>query len=275
MMAKRFLIALTMLVASGSVASAQGFVRGDVDGNLVVNKNDVTMLTDSIFASGTLNCTLAADANDDGIVDIADVTALVDYLFLGGTPPPPPFPLCGPDPTAPMPGTSCCVIGAPVFIRGDADANGIVDTADAIMILNSVFAGGPLNCALAADANDDGSINTSDFTIIVSFVNFGTILPPPFPVCGQDPTLPAAGASCCGVGCCNLPGDANNDGSVNIADITFLIARIFAGGPPPPCCEEGSANADGSVNIADITYLIARIFAGGPLPFCGRPGMGC
>ncbi|MCH7879843.1 MAG: hypothetical protein IH914_11085 [candidate division Zixibacteria bacterium] len=29
-------------------------------------------------------------------------------------------------------------------------------------------------------------------------------------------------------------GDANGDGAVNIADVTFLIARIFAGGPPPP-----------------------------------------
>jgi len=75
--------------------------------------------------------------------------------------------------------------------------------------------------------------------------------------------------------CCDLAGDANNDGSVNIADITFLIKRIFAGGTASPCCEEGDANDDGSVNIADVTYLIARIFAGGPAPNCGPAGMGC
>lgn len=69
--------------------------------------------------------------------------------------------------------------------------------------------------------------------------------------------------------CCDTPGDANNSGAVNIADVTFLIARIFAGGPAPPCLQEGDANGSGSVNIADVTFLIARIFAGGPPPVCG------
>lgn len=76
-------------------------------------------------------------------------------------------------------------------------------------------------------------------------------------------------------GCCVAAGDANNSGTVNIADVTFLIARIFAGGQAPGCCEEGDANGSGSVNIADVTYLIARIFAGGPAPVCGPEGMGC
>ncbi len=75
--------------------------------------------------------------------------------------------------------------------------------------------------------------------------------------------------------CCDLAGDANNSGSVNIADVTFLIARIFAGGAAPPCCEEGDADGSGGVNIADVTFLIARIFAGGPAPSCGPAGMGC
>ena len=70
-------------------------------------------------------------------------------------------------------------------------------------------------------------------------------------------------------------GDADNNGRVNIGDVTFLIARIFAGGAAPLCCAEGDANADGKVNIADVTYLIARIFAGGPAPVCGPAGMGC
>ncbi|MCH7879416.1 MAG: dockerin type I repeat-containing protein, partial [candidate division Zixibacteria bacterium] len=77
------------------------------------------------------------------------------------------------------------------------------------------------------------------------------------------------------VHCCSSGGDANFDGSVNIADVTFLIARIFAGGPPPPCCESASANGDATVNISDVTFLIARIFAGGLAPVCGPDGMGC
>ncbi|MCH7879263.1 MAG: dockerin type I repeat-containing protein [candidate division Zixibacteria bacterium] len=77
--------------------------------------------------------------------------------------------------------------------------------------------------------------------------------------------------------CCVTAGNANGDssGKVSITDIAFLIARIFAGGAAPPCCEEGDANGSGSVNIADVTYLIARIFAGGPAPICGPAGMGC
>ncbi len=74
-------------------------------------------------------------------------------------------------------------------------------------------------------------------------------------------------------GCCATSGDANNDGGVNVSDITFLIARIFAGGEAPFCNDQADANGDGSVNVADVTYLIARIFAGGPAPVCGSTGL--
>lgn len=78
-----------------------------------------------------------------------------------------------------------------------------------------------------------------------------------------------------GASCCKNAGDANDNGAVNIADVTFLIARIFAGGAAPPCCEQADANGNGSVNIADVTFLIARIFAGGPPPICGPSGLAC
>ncbi|MCH7879530.1 MAG: DUF1929 domain-containing protein, partial [candidate division Zixibacteria bacterium] len=75
--------------------------------------------------------------------------------------------------------------------------------------------------------------------------------------------------------CCVNPGDADGSGSMNISDITYLIARIFASGQAPVCCAEGDADGSGAVNIADITYLIARIFAAGPAPVCGPGGIGC
>lgn len=75
------------------------------------------------------------------------------------------------------------------------------------------------------------------------------------------------------LGCCSFPGDANSSGSVNIADVTFLIARIFAGGLAPVCNDEADANGNDTVNIADVTYLIARIFAGGSAPLCGNTGI--
>ncbi len=61
-------------------------------------------------------------------------------------------------------------------------------------------------------------------------------------------------------------GDANGDGKVNIADITYLIRRIFAEGPAPITQTGGDADGNGSVNVGDVTYLIAYIFGGGPPP---------
>ncbi len=73
-------------------------------------------------------------------------------------------------------------------------------------------------------------------------------------------------------GCCMTPGDADGSTVFNIGDVTYLIARIFAGGPAPPCNDEGDADGNNTVNIADVTFMIARIFAGGPAPICGTTG---
>ncbi len=68
-----------------------------------------------------------------------------------------------------------------------------------------------------------------------------------------------------------LCGDPDGNQRVNIADITYLIARIFNFGPSPVCGVQpdnwsGDPNGDCKVNIADITFLIARIFNFGPPP---------
>src|SRR5262249_22817969 len=47
-----------------------------------------------------MDCPDAADVNDDGIVNISDPVYLLRFLFQGGPGPPPPFPVCGADPTA-------------------------------------------------------------------------------------------------------------------------------------------------------------------------------
>jgi hypothetical protein len=63
-----------------------------------------------------------------------------------------------------------------------------------------------------------------------------------------------------------VPGDANNDGTVDISDAVYLIAYIFTGGPAPIPLAAGDANCDGTVDISDAVYLIAYIFTGGPAP---------
>ncbi|MDH4222905.1 MAG: S8 family serine peptidase [candidate division Zixibacteria bacterium] len=62
-------------------------------------------------------------------------------------------------------------------------------------------------------------------------------------------------------------GDADNSSQISIADINYLIAHIFQGGPPPvPVLEMGDANCDGSVTLSDAVYLINYLFKGGTRP---------
>jgi len=61
-------------------------------------------------------------------------------------------------------------------------------------------------------------------------------------------------------------GDVNVDGTVNIADITYLVDYLFFGGPAPPVMETANVDGEGGVNIADLTYLVEYLFFGGPEP---------
>ena len=62
-------------------------------------------------------------------------------------------------------------------------------------------------------------------------------------------------------------GDADGSHDINIADVTYLVQYIFAGGAAPvPTIAAGDANCDGSIDISDVVYLIAYIFSGGPAP---------
>jgi hypothetical protein len=73
--------------------------------------------------------------------------------------------------------------------------------------------------------------------------------------------------------CVELRGNVNNDATnINVLDLTYLVDRIFRGGPPLPCAMEADLNADGTVpSVLDLTYVIDYIFRGGadPLPCPG------
>jgi len=61
-------------------------------------------------------------------------------------------------------------------------------------------------------------------------------------------------------------GDLNLDGLVNVADLTYLIAYQFVGGPPPLIEETADVNGDCLVNVADVSYLVNYLYRGGPAP---------
>jgi hypothetical protein len=63
-------------------------------------------------------------------------------------------------------------------------------------------------------------------------------------------------------------GDPNTSGSVNLADIVYLVSYLFKSGFPPAPLQSGDANSDGVVNLADVVYLVSYLFKHGPAP-CG------
>jgi len=71
-----------------------------------------------------------------------------------------------------------------------------------------------------------------------------------------------------------LPGDVDDNGGVNVADLTYLVDYMFFGGPAPCVLNAADVNGDCGINIADLTYLVDYLFLSGPVPVCGCIGGG-
>ncbi|MBN1421573.1 MAG: hypothetical protein JXP34_22560 [Planctomycetes bacterium] len=81
--------------------------------------------------------------------------------------------------------------GGGPFLRGDANADGIIVIADPVYILNDLFASGPAPpCLDAADTNDDGVLDLGDPIFLLNYLfASGPVPPPPGPdVPGYDET---------------------------------------------------------------------------------------
>ena len=87
--------------------------------------------------------------------------------------------------------TFTCPGGAgTLFKRGDSNADGSLNIADAISTLGFLFGGeAEPPCMSAADANDDGNVNIADAIRTLGYLFSGVgDLPAPFADCGTDPT---------------------------------------------------------------------------------------
>jgi hypothetical protein len=79
----------------------------------------------------------------------------------------------------------------PLFRRGDANADGVMDISDALYTLGYTFLGKECpKCLDAADSNDDGTLDISDAVTTLSslFLGRGEIPLPGRDRCGPDPT---------------------------------------------------------------------------------------
>lgn len=94
------LVLIVGILCSSVVAedTVPEFQRGDADGDGQLCMSDAILLVYHLWRDGRpLPCMDAADANDDGSIDVGDVLASL-YAVFHGLPLPPPV-LCGADPT--------------------------------------------------------------------------------------------------------------------------------------------------------------------------------
>ncbi|MFQ6031906.1 MAG: C25 family cysteine peptidase [Candidatus Zixiibacteriota bacterium] len=61
-------------------------------------------------------------------------------------------------------------------------------------------------------------------------------------------------------------GDCESDGTIDGADVIYLINYLFINGPAPDPIQAGDVNLDGTVDIGDVVYLINYLYIGGPPP---------
>jgi 1,4-alpha-glucan branching enzyme len=87
---------MAVLVFAREPLPAQGFLRGDCQGDGEASTADATAMLRWLFLrEGALDCLAACDANGDAALDIADPLRLLFHVFLGGPAPPAPWPQCG------------------------------------------------------------------------------------------------------------------------------------------------------------------------------------
>jgi hypothetical protein len=230
--------------------------RGDINGDSIVNISDVVTLVD-ILQTFPQESYLTGDVNADGNINEDDTVYLLAYIFEGG---PAPLPLASGDvngdgrvtisdvivlvnhihgaykvgsaavvtsPTAP----DAPAPELPLYLRGDANASGSITADDITYILAYIFSGGPAPDPLSrGDLDGNGLVNVSDAVLLIQLVV-------PLP---RDPAA----------------GDVNNDTAVNQADVDFLVAYIFSGGPAPDPLSRGDLDGNGLVNVSDIVVLV-------------------
>jgi hypothetical protein len=64
-------------------------------------------------------------------------------------------------------------------------------------------------------------------------------------------------------------GDCNNDGTIDIGDVVFLVNYLYKNGSAPDPQQAGDCNCDATVDVGDVVYLINYLFKQGPPPGIG------
>jgi hypothetical protein len=91
-------------------------------------------------------------------------------------------------------------------------------------------------------------------------------------VISTEPTPPVTGTRF-------VPGSANGDGRLDIADGIFVLSYLFRDGPDPKCLKAADANGDCEINLADAVAIIYYLLQPGVPPAtpysAPSSGVGC
>ncbi len=88
------------------------------------------------------------------------------------------------------PSVQCTLPPCANFIRGDGNADGKVNIADAIAVLQYLFASGAApTCLAAMDADGDNRLTVSDGTRVLRALFTGGTIPAPYPECGSATSI--------------------------------------------------------------------------------------
>lgn len=94
-------VALSLGFASRDTSAQSTFVRGECNGDGLVDIADPIRILNQLFSDDPdFSCEDACDINDDGLLDLSDAIYGISFLFSDGTEPPAPFPSCGDDASA-------------------------------------------------------------------------------------------------------------------------------------------------------------------------------
>lgn len=79
-------------------------------------------------------------------------------------------------------------------------------------------------------------------------------------------TLLIPETDCCEGDVGNVNGDV--DGTVDLADLIYLVNAVMLGGPLPVCPASANINGDGGCNVdlSDLTHMVNFLYLGGPAP---------
>jgi hypothetical protein len=133
-------------------------------------------------------------------------------------------------------------------LPGDANGDGIIDWRDGNFLLNYLCYGETAPNPLAnGDPNGDCVMDTLD----IKFLWDG--LTPVICTCIE----PAVGA-CFDTSSFQHPGDANNDGKINVGDAVYLMSYLYHNGPPPVVLANGDINGDCIIDYADVSCILGN-----------------